>query len=314
MLYLTDLVFNRQTEMPGRFCVGLDPDPDKIPKSINGPTDGIRSAVHMMGIVDATQEYAAVFKPQRAHWEALQDGITGLRIVVAYIHTRYPGIPVFLDCKRGDIDRTQLMYGKAHLWLDEVDGMNFNPYMGSDCLKQLVAADRTSVSCLITLGRTSNPAAWQIQDAKLENGKRVWEHALECAFDWAKESMVLSNFGVVMGAAHEASLLERYRGTNAEQDPGSDRIYSAHLWKAREIVGDRVLFLVPGIGKQGGFTEATLEAAWRGPGTVVINQSSGMSQASLGDDYLQAAEAAARKQYDENALVIERITGGTQHQ
>src|SRR3989338_5672948 len=157
MLSLNALARERQIEKPGRFCVGLDPDKMKTPKCIKGPSAGIRAAIHMMRIVDATAEEAAAFKPQRAHWEALQDGETGLRMLIAYIHTVYPYIQVFLDCKRGDIDRTQAMYGHAHLVLDEADGMNFNPYMGRDCLDQLINAD--PVACLITLGRTSNPGA-----------------------------------------------------------------------------------------------------------------------------------------------------------
>ena len=301
-------VYERQLAVPGSFCVGLDPDPLKIPKMFKGPTSGIRAAVHMMGIVDATHESAAVFKPQRAHWEALDDGIAALRTVIAYIHTMYPGIPVIIDCKRGDIDRTQLMYGIAHLVQDEADGMNFNPYMGSDCLAQLVRADGSGFAGLFTLGRTSNPAAWQIQDAMLSNGQRVWEYNLTCALGWAKEAGVLDRFGVVMGAAHKAELLQQYYGTVAEQVPGDDPIFCQHLLRAREIVGDEVMFLVPGIGKQGGFTEATLRAAHRGPGTVIINQSSGMSEASLGSDWQEAAEKAARDQCEKNAAVIATLT------
>lgn len=300
-------VYKRQLTVPGSFCVGLDPDSLKIPKMIKGPTNGIRAAVHMMGIVDATHEFAAFFKPQRAHWEALDNGIDALRMVIAYIHTVYSHIPVFIDCKRGDIDRTQLMYGTAHLVQDEADGMNFNPYMGSDCLAQLAKADSRGVAGLFTLGRTSNPAAWQIQDAMLSNGQRVWEYNLICACKWAEEAGVLDRFGVVMGAAHKAELLEQYYGTVAEQAPGDDPIFSQHLVRAREIVGDNVMFLVPGIGKQGGFTEATLRAAWCGPGTVSINQSSGMSEASLGSDWQEAAENAARAQCEKNAAVIETL-------
>lgn len=304
MLPLNELIKARQKESPGRFCVGLDPVAEKTPVCIKGPTEGIRAAIHMMGIVDGAAEFAALFKPQRACWEALPDGIAALRMVIAYVHTQYPNIPVLLDCKRGDIDRTQKMYGVAHLVLDDADGMNFNPYMGSDCLKQLVDADVSGVAGLITLGRTSNPAAWEIQDAMLADGQRVWEHTLACAIKWADACGVRNRFGVVMGAAHEASLLAQYKGTNAEQDPGEDAVFSGHLKKAREITGDEDFYLIPGIGKQRGFTEATLRAAYRGPGTVGINQSSGMSQASLGDDYKEAAAAAARKQCEENASVI----------
>lgn len=301
---LKKLVTARQTEVPGRFCVGLDPDEIKTPKHIKGPNAGIRAAVHMVGIVDATAECAAAFKPQRAYWEALPDGEAALRMLIAYIHTKYPHIPVLLDCKRGDIDRTQAMYGYAHLVLDDADGMNFNPYMGRDCLVQLIKADRSGVASLIGLGRTSNPAAWEIQDAVLVNGQRVWEYVLSCTWEWAKKEGVTDRVGFVMGAAHEAKLLEQYKGTIAEQDPGNEPIYNLHLFGARRIVGDKAILLVPGIGKQGGYTVATILAAWCGPGTLLINQSSGMSQASLGDDCNEAAATAAEKQCEANAAAI----------
>jgi orotidine-5'-phosphate decarboxylase len=313
MLNLQELVKARQIELPGRFCVGLDPDKGKIPECIEGPTDGIRAAIHMMGIVDATQMFAAAFKPQRAHWEALDDGIAGLRMLIAYIHTKYPDIPVFLDCKRGDIDRTQLMYGFAHFVLDEADGMNFNPYMGRDCLEQLVKADPSGVACLISLGRTSNPAAWQIQDARLTNGQRVWEYSLACAFAWAEDAHVTDRFGVVMGAAHDTSQLDQYNGSIAETEYGDARIFDHHLYRAREIVGDEVLILTPGLGKQSGHTEATIHGAWRGPGTLLPSSSSGITQASLGKDWAAAAENAAMKQCDANGAVIAKIGMNLNH-
>lgn len=301
------MIRERQMAFSGRFCVGLDPDRMKTPESIRGPNDGVRAAIQMMGIVDATHEYAAAFKPQRACWEALDGGIEGLRTVISNIHTLYPDIPVLLDVKRGDIDRTQAMYGLAHLVHDEADGVTLNPYMGRDCLEQLVQADPKGTAGFITLGRTSNPAAWQIQDAMLKDGRRVWEYALDCALEWALKANVVDRFGVVMGAAHAASQLQEWQGTIAEVGPGEDPIYSAHLYEARKIVCNRVLFLVPGIGKQGGFTEATLRAAWRGPGTLIINQSSGIAQASMGGGWQEAARVAARKQCDENASIIASI-------
>ena len=304
---LQQLVAERQSAKPGRFCIGLDPIIEKTPACIRGPSPGIRVAIHMMGIVDATHDSAAAFKPQRAHWEGLPGGVEGLRMLIAYIHTRYPDIPVILDAKRGDIDRTQAMYGFAHFVLDEVDALNFNPYMGRDCLEQLIGADASGHRGLITLGRTSNPGAWEIQDACLKNGMRVWEYALERAYFWAVMNGVVNRFGAVMGAAHDTSQLDKYKGTIAEQPYAQgEKIFDWHLRRGREIIGDS-LYLVPGLGKQKGHTAATLHAAWRGPGTVLLSSSSAMTQASMGDDYLAAAEKAARKQFDENSKIIAEI-------
>ncbi|MFA6502693.1 MAG: orotidine-5'-phosphate decarboxylase [Candidatus Paceibacterota bacterium] len=306
---LKELVATRQSEKPGRFCIGLDPDKQKIPVCIHGASAGIRSAVHMMAIVDATHDSAAAFKPQRAHWERLPDGEVALRILIAYIHTRYPGIPVILDCKRGDIGRTQTMYGHTHFMLDDADAVNFNPYMGSDCLTSLVEASavKGTTSSFITLGRTSNPPAWQTQDARLANGLRVWEYFLTCAFDWAKNAGVVDRFGVVMGAAHDTSQLDQYNGTIAETEYGDAQVFNHHLYRAREIVGDDAMFLVPGIGAQKGHTEATLRAAYYGPGTVLLSSSSAITGASMRADYREAAAAAAEKQCQINAAIIADI-------
>lgn len=306
---LRQKVANRQEDHPGRFIIGLDPVKEKTPAYIKGPSEGIRAALHMMIIVRATHEYAAGYKPNRAYFEALQDGETGLRMLVAYIHTEYSDIPVFLDCKRGDIDRTQHQYGIAHFVLDDVDGMNFSPYMGRDCLEQLVKADKSGNATIITLGRTSNPGAWEIQDAILRNNQRVWEYTLQCAFEWAKGAGIIDRFGVVMGAAHETALLHQYDGTIAAPDYG-DRadydfpIYSYHLKRAREIVGDQVAFLIPGIGKQQGFLAETIRSSYRGPGTMLVSVSSAVDYASTGDDSEKAAEAMAKEVCSEIAEVI----------
>ena len=101
-----------------------------------------------------------MFKPQSAHWESLLDGagVAVLRKLVAHIHARWPGMPVFLDCKRGDIARTQQQYRVAHLDILGADGMNFSPYMGKDCMAALV--DKKNLGrALVGLCYTSDPDA-----------------------------------------------------------------------------------------------------------------------------------------------------------
>ncbi len=302
---LRESVAKRQKGNPGRFCVGLDPDISKVPAFIVGPNDGIRAAIYLMGIVDATASFASAFKPQRAYFEALDGGIEGLRMLIAYIHNRYPRIPVILDVKRGDIDRTQARYGIAHFMLDGVDSMNFNPYMGSSTLTALVGADKDGT--LITLGRTSNWEAWELQDAVLVDGRRFWEHSLECAYSWAGTAGILDRFGVVMGAAHKTDLLHKWDNTIAQHDfkgPAYAKdIYDWHLSRAREIVGDDTPFLIPGLGTQGGALEQTIRAAYRGPGTTLPSSSSAVCHASAGRDCYRAARDAAK----ETCIAIARV-------
>ena len=122
------MLADRQEKVNSLVCVGLDPLLEKMPQDIRKafPIDKDAVTFWMRQVVDATAEYASMFKPQRAHWEAIEGGVEALRAIVFYIQFMYPDILVFLDCKRGDIDRTQQQYREAHFALDRVDGINYN--------------------------------------------------------------------------------------------------------------------------------------------------------------------------------------------
>jgi orotidine-5'-phosphate decarboxylase len=285
----------RQIAANSLLCVGLDPLIEKMPQAVldrygchtweEVPKDleGTVVLFWMKGVVDKTAAYASMFKPQRAHWEAIVGGAEALQDVVAYIHEKYPDIPVFLDCKRGDIDRTQRQYRDAHFLIDGVDGMNYNGYMGKDTLRSLIDP-KFPGRALVGLGRTSNPAAWQVQDRRLHDDRMVWEAMVEDILDWSTLFGVLENAGVVMGAAHK----HRF-------DP--EVIEARHLVKARAITGNALWYLIPGIGTQGGFVEETIKAAYMGAGSIAINSSSGIIFA---DD----PGAAAKKLRDEINLYV----------
>ncbi len=66
----------------------------------------------------------------------------------------------------------------------------------------------------------------------------------------------------------------------------------------KEIVGDRLWFLIPGIGTQGGFVGETVRTAYAGPGSIAINSSSEIDFASSGPDYMEAAAQKARELRD----------------
>ena len=275
-----EMFTNRQVKANTMLCVGLDPLKKNIPSFVREKctTDEMAFFRWMRDVVDATAPYACMFKPQRAHWEAIENGERALRMIVGHIHKNHPGIPVFGDCKRGDIARTQTQYRVAHFELDGFDGMNYNGYMGKDTLGALVDKSHL-VRALVGLGRTSNPEAWEFQDRLGTDGKKNWEFMIEQILKWSEEFGVLENAGVVMGAAHPKS-----GDTNV--------IYSEHLSHAREIVGDKLWFLIPGVGKQGGAVKETVEASYCGPGSIAVNSSSDVIFASDGPDF---AEAAAKK-------------------
>lgn len=266
----------RQKKENTVLCVGLDPLEDKIPKCIKGRSVWSRVLTQMTAIIDATQDSACMFKPQKAHYEAIPDGQKALQGIVDYIHNNYPDIPVFLDCKRGDIDRTQEQYRIAHFDIEGVDGMNFSPYMGKDCMQFLV--DQKNLGrAIVGLCYTSNPSARETQDVLLGDGRRYWEFMADTTFRWAKDLGIVEDAGLVMAAAYELP------------PKGSGNIYSEHLLRCRQIVGNHLWFLVPGIGAQGGFIEKTIEDAYLGYGSMAINSSSGITFKSMDTDYAKAA-------------------------
>lgn len=279
-------VAERQREKDAFVCVGLDPLPEKIPEHmVNGET-WIKVLHQMIKIIDATAEFACMFKPQSAHYEAIPDGKKALQGIVAYIHNEYPNISVFLDCKRGDIDRTQGRYRVAHLEIDGVDGMNFGGYMGKDCMEFLADRQNHPERAIVGLCYTSNPSAREVQDVILADGRRYWEFIAETILKWAEELGITENAGLVMAAAYEFP-------------KGSSKIYSAHLSRCREIVGDKLWFLISGIGAQGGHVEETINAGFCGHGSMAINSSSGITFKSMGRDYAQAARGEVMKLNDQ---------------
>lgn len=277
----------RQSKVDSLVCVGLDPLPEKLPQCLNCSESGLVGCVvtWMKKIVDATAEYASMYKPQRAHWEAIPNGESALRQVIKHIKEKHPDIPVFLDCKRGDIDRTQERYRIAHFEIDGADGINFSPYMGKSCMAGLVDKEHLG-RALVGLCYTSNPSARYVQDLILARHSRpLWEEIARLTLKWAMELGVVENAGLVMAAAYESL-------------KGSGNVYSQHLRRCREIVGDRLWFLIPGIGAQGGFIEETVCAAYADPGSIAINSSSDIIFASSGDDFAEAAGKKARQLRD----------------
>jgi len=277
----------RQRKSNSLLCVGLDPLPEKLPNYIKGGfgVEWKEIVLWMTDIVEATAPYTSMFKPQKAHYEAIKNGSQILQRIVWYIHKFYPDIPIFLDCKRGDIGRTQQRYRIAHFEIDGVDGINFNPYMGKDCMEHLFNKSNPG-RAIVGLCYTSNPSARETQDVVLNDGRFYWEFIAETIQKWAFDIGINENAGLVMAAAYEKS-------------KGSGKIFSQHLSRVREIVDDKLWFLIPGIGTQGGFVEETVKAAYTGPGSIAINSSSGIIFASSGDDYAEAAAEKAKELRDQ---------------
>ena len=231
-------------------CVGLDPDPARLPTPLAGAPDAIER--FCCAIVDATADLVCAFKPQIAHFSAAR-AEPALEAVCAHIKDRYPDIPIVLDAKRGDIGSTAEFY--AHEVFDRygADATTYNPYLGTDAAAPLLARGAVLAIC-----RTSNPGSGELQDLDT-GGRPLYERVAEMvATRWSE----LGECGLVVGAT-----------------------YPAQLRSVREIAGELPI-LVPGVGAQGGTAAAAVAAGATADGTgLLINSSRDVLYASAGDDF-----------------------------
>lgn len=241
-------------------CVGLDPDPAKLPLSLTGTGGAIFSFCRE--IVDATADLVCAFKPQIAYFHS-QRAEDQLEQLIEYIHDAHPGIPVILDAKRGDIGSTAEHYAIEAFDRYKADAVTVSPYMGFDSMSPYLAHPGKGV---IVLCRTSNPGGSDVQFLQVD-GKPLYQVVAEAARErWNTNGQM----GLVVGAT-----------------------FPNEIARVRQIVGDMPL-LIPGIGAQGGDIEATVKAGRTADGTgMMINSSRAILYASREKDFAEAARKVA---------------------
>ena len=233
--------------------LGLDPDPAALwPEAldrIGGVGEGphlarVRTAEavteHCRAAIVAAGPACVAVKLQLACFERLgAPGWDALEQVAAI--ARDHGLLVLADAKRGDVPLTARAYAQALVGetpgpFGTVEGLGAdaftaNPLLGRDALEPLVeAAAAVGAGCFV-LVRTSNPGAAELQDA----GEPPLHERLARLVDELGGSRVgrsgLSSVGAVTGATRPD-----------------------HLRRLRELM-PRTIFLLPGVGAQGGRVE-----------------------------------------------------------
>jgi orotidine-5'-phosphate decarboxylase len=246
-------------------CVGLDPDPARIPARLRATPDTIYA--FCMAIVEATADVVCAIKPNSAFFEAL--GTAGLETLRRVIAAAPRDIPVILDAKRGDIGSTAAAYAHAAFEVLGAHAVTLNPYLGGDSLAPFLSyADR---GCLLVC-KTSNPGSADLQDLPLADDRPLYlEVARRAQQDWNGNG----NVGLVAGATHPGVL------------PG-----------LRALCPELPL-LVPGVGAQGGdLALAVCGAVDRHGERAIINASRSILYASAGDDFAEAAREEALRLRD----------------
>lgn len=278
----------------GKFvCVGLDPNPDKLPLFLQAKApDQSAFSVQMFlkNIVDHTADIAAAFKPNIAFFAGNPYLMDEYMNIIDHIKFKYPHIPIIGDMKRADIGETNKGYAKEAYDRYGVDALTTSPYFGGDTFEPFQTYEGKG---LIVLCKTSNKGSRELQDLSinlaesLEDGliavgerfeindllegksPRVYQMvAFMAARRWNKDG----NMGLVVGATHPEAFIP-----------------------VRRLAPDLPI-LIPGVGSQGGDLEKTLLYAPDSNGqNFLISSSGAILYASAGEDYAEAARRETLK-------------------
>lgn len=241
-------------------CVGLDPNPSRFPAELADRPDAILAFCRE--IVDATADLVCAFKPQIAYFASC-GAEDQLEELITYIHEKHPEVPVILDAKRGDIGSTAEHYAREAFERYKADCVTLSPFMGFDTIKPYLAYEGKGA---FVLCRTSNKGGDDFQMLTVD-GERLFERIARLA---SSEWNLSGQLGLVTGAT-----------------------YPAEIASVRRLAPTLPL-LVPGIGAQGGDVEACVKAGIDAKkGGMVINSGRAILYASQGEDWREAARAAA---------------------
>ena len=216
------------------------------------------SLVFNQKIIDETYKYVACFKPNFAFY--LSDGIKGIETLKSTIDYIPKNIPVIIDIKAGDIGNTMEHYGSAVFNYFNADAMTINILMGSDVID---ACLKIEDSYCFALAITSNSSA------------KEYFYKDELYKDIARkiENIGEKKLGAVVGA------------TRVEE-----------LAVMRDIM-PKTIFLIPGIGAQGGDLQSVCKHALYKPddARILVNSSRGIIFADNTDNFAKIAGKETRE-------------------
>lgn len=234
-------------------------------------------------MLEAVADQCVAAKLQVACFERL--GAPGWAALATVITTaRDHGLFVIADAKRGDIEVTAAAYADAFLGNEapalDADALTVNPLLGRDSLHPFIERARPSGKGLFVLVRTSNPGAADVQDLPLAAGGTVADRLAAIVAELGRDGVGESGWsdvGAVVGAT------------------APDRL--AELRDAMP----QTIFLIPGVGAQGGRVENVRSAFTSGPAGGLITVSRGIVQAFRSDGGAppEAAREAAQRLREE---------------
>jgi len=184
-----DKLLNISRKNESLLCIGLDPNPDLMPK--------VGILEFNKAIINATCDLVCAYKPNLAFYEAL--GIEGLTILEKTVEHIPADMPIIGDAKRGDIGNTAKAYAKALFSTLGFDAATVNPYLGFDSIEPFIGYQDKGVFILC---RTSNRGASDFQALRCLGGLSLYEMVAHKAKEWN----VYGNIGLVVGATYPEEL------------------------------------------------------------------------------------------------------------
>jgi orotidine-5'-phosphate decarboxylase len=245
--------------------VGLDPALERMPSSWlqqqgitkESSLSDCAEAIYQYNlmVLDAIADLVPAVKPQSAYYELYGSaGLVALEKTIMAARDR--NLLVVLDVKRGDIASTATAYAQSYLPSQpkrslEADAITIVPYLGKDCLDPFFEEAVKWGKGIFVCVKTSNPGASIIQEQQINN-RYLYEIVADLIQTAANQSIGkfgYSGIGAVVGATYPTAAY-RLR----QQLPNS-------------------LFLVPGVGAQGGGNEG-IKACFNADGLGAIVSSS----------------------------------------
>lgn len=293
MSYL-DKLKNSALEVGNVVCMGLDPILSALPHEDLDTRERISSYfAELFKRMTLEGAFPSAFKPNLGYYASLDrpreedfSGSLALVDILELIDTYFPGIPVILDSKRGDIARSSGNYAKEAFEVWGADAVTVSPYMGTDSVMPFAFEDKG----VYVLNRTSNPGSADLQNRSVID--RIEEREVHPLYrsiahkivEWSRDH---KGIGAVVGATNMAEL-EDIASYYSDQD---------------------IPMLIPGVGSQGGTAPEvihTLKKTGYPLELARINSSSGLThpwkKGPAPDTYLEDAMAAIKKLLEEAAI------------
>jgi len=246
--------FDRLARRTGPLCVGIDPSSSLL-NVWDLPDDAEGARTFGLRVVDAASETVAVVKPQAAYFERF--GWSGFRAMQDVCSAaQAAGLLVILDAKRGDIGDTSGAYAQGYLGpapaAFPIDALTAVPYLGVTALRPMFDAARASGRVVFVVVRSSNAEGFLIQTATSESGRSV-------------EGEVMVE-------------LARFNASDSEEVGAAGAVFAANTARPPPAPLDEMkgLFLVPGLGHQGGTVDQVAQVFADCPRRVIPSVSRGV--------------------------------------